>query len=195
MPKLHFKRTPAEQAEYEARKSAKKAARKAKKLHRRSAGADHSCHSDHDESCDCRLARSQSPPMRKRRRHESGDSNVIWGLSGDENDDHLPPPGGEDSFTLPSGPSERQHKPDYDAIRADLEEKRFREKMLGALEDDEGLHFVEARLNDYAHVPGRWRGGRGAGKGRWGAEDGADVDPRDMSDEEYAEWIRVGMWR
>ncbi|KAI0079823.1 hypothetical protein K474DRAFT_471813 [Panus rudis PR-1116 ss-1] len=82
------------------------------------------------------------------------------------------------------------HKPDYDQIAAEVEEARFREKMWGAFEDDERLDAMEARMNDYAHVPRRWRGG-----GMERMDDELGIDPRDMEEEDYAEWVRVGMWR
>jgi hypothetical protein len=180
MPKLHLKRTPAEQAEHDLRKAAK-AARKAKKALRRRRSASHSNHSSHDEGVD---GHRGSRSSRTHKRHRGEDDDVMWGVSDDE------------SAAASSHQYSNGYKPDYDAIRADLEEKRFREKMLGALEDDEGLHLLESRLNDYAHVPDRWRasGGKGKGKER-GGDFAGDVDPQYMSDEEYAEWIRVGMWR
>ena len=82
-----------------------------------------------------------------------------------------------------AGPSSSQ-KPDYDAIRAELEEMQFREKMRGALEEDERLDGIDARFNDYAHIPDRW------------APDAHDAaDPQYMDDDEYAEWVRQGMWK
>ena len=86
--------------------------------------------------------------------------------------------------------SHRAHKPDYDRIQAEVEEERFREKLWGAMGDDERLDSVEASLNSYAHVPRRWRGG-----GMERMDDELDTDPRYMEDEEYAEWIRARMWR
>ncbi|KAI0321489.1 hypothetical protein OF83DRAFT_1161807 [Amylostereum chailletii] len=81
----------------------------------------------------------------------------------------------------------------YEEVRARVEEERFREKMYDAMNDDSGLHGVEARLNDYARVPHRWRtaGSSASSTGR-GVP---DVDPCMMEDEEYAEWVRAGMWR
>lgn len=94
---------------------------------------------------------------------------------------HVPP---DDGVYGPSPPPTSSYKPDYDAIRAELEDMRFREKMCGALEDDERLDGVNARFNDYAHVPDRW------------SRDKHDlVDPQYMDDDEYAEWVREGMWK
>ncbi|KAG8221287.1 hypothetical protein J3R82DRAFT_1453 [Butyriboletus roseoflavus] len=118
--------------------------------------------------------------------------------SGDENDSD-PAPGSssrkqhrtslgaafsDDDVYGPSPPPTSSYKPDYDAIRAELEYMRFRDKMCSALEDDERLDGVNARFNDYAHVPDRW------------ARDKHDsVDPQYMDDDEYAEWVREGMWK
>lgn len=91
--------------------------------------------------------------------------------------------------------------PDYESIRADLEDQRFREKLFDAFADDERLDSLEARFNDFAHVPGRWRtdgaklGNPVYSDSEWGKDDFLKVDPRYMDDEEYAEWIRVGMYR
>ena len=115
---------------------------------------------------------------RKRRRTDDDgldDSDVEYG----------PQPAGSSS----SG-SHRAHKPDYDRLQAEIEEERFRERLWGAMGDDERLDSVEASFNSYAHVPRRWRGG-----GMERMDDELDIDPRYMEDEDYAEWIRAGMWR
>lgn len=75
-------------------------------------------------------------------------------------------------------------------IETELEERRFREKLQDAMMDDydNRLDHIEAQFNDYAHIPRRWQS---SGKV-------ADLDSNDlifMDDEEYAEWIREGMWR
>ena len=86
----------------------------------------------------------------------------------------------DDEYCPPSS----SHKPDYDAIRTELEDMQFREKMWGAFEEDERLDGVNARFNDYAHIPDRW------------ARDTHDAaDPQYMDDDEYAEWVRQGMWK
>ncbi|KDQ20071.1 hypothetical protein BOTBODRAFT_27493 [Botryobasidium botryosum FD-172 SS1] len=73
-------------------------------------------------------------------------------------------------------------KIDMDELRAKIEEARFREKMLDAMAEDGRLDELEASYN--AYVPPRWR-------------DGPDqpVNPSWMEEEEYAEWVRQGMWR
>ncbi|OBZ65899.1 hypothetical protein A0H81_14189 [Grifola frondosa] len=45
-------------------------------------------------------------------------------------------------------------------------------------------------MNSYAHIPRRWRGG-----GMERMDDELNVDPHLMEDEDYAEWLRAGMWR
>ncbi|KAG6828528.1 hypothetical protein H0H92_007656 [Tricholoma furcatifolium] len=100
----------------------------------------------------------------------------------------------DDDWDKPdSEPSQFQ---DHDRIRAELEEQRFREKMFDAFADDERLDALEARLNDFAHVPGRWRAdGSKPGKAVYDGDDDEvlKADPRYMDDEEYAEWIRLGI--
>ncbi|KAG1781938.1 hypothetical protein EV702DRAFT_495264 [Suillus placidus] len=114
--------------------------------------------------------------FKRRRREEAIDSDL------DEEVYGPPPP--------PSLSS--AHKPDYDTILSELEDARFREKMWDALRDDERLDGIDARFNDYAHVPDRWRA-NAASVGS--PEDQVDTDPRFMDDDAYAEWIRAGMWR
>ena len=60
----------------------------------------------------------------------------------------------------------------------------------GAYADDERLDSAEARFNDYAHVPRRWRSG-----GMDRMDDELDIDPQMMEEEDYAEWIRANMWK
>lgn len=118
-----------------------------------------------------------------------------WASSDESDEEYGPQPG-------PSSPraSESSSKPDYDAIRTELEEQRFRDKMFGAFEDDERLDSLEARFNDFAHVPGRWRPGGGGKPGKAvfdepRVDEFLNIDPRYMDEEEYVEWIRVGMYR
>ncbi len=167
--KLRLKRTPAEQADYELRK-ARKAARKAAKLKHHRDGAD-----DYDDYA--RYAK-------RRKRQRTDEQGPLDDVVDDSDEEYGPQPAAS-----PSG-SHRAHKPDFDYIRAQVEEERFRDKLWGAMGDDERLDSVEASLNSYAHVPRRWRGG-----GMDRMDDELDVDPRYMEDEDYAEWIRAGMWR
>jgi len=199
MPKLHLKRTPEEEAARQWHKKQKKEAKSKRRYH--------SPTDDHDNL--------ESSHKRRRTSTTVTDSyNRKWSASDDDGDEieYGPHPTAGPSSSLPSnpalGPKAYQYKPDYEAIRAELEEQRFREKMCGAFEDDERLDSIEARLNDFAHVPGRWRtGGTGRAKAKTGGlgrvyEDGEEdgdgilkIDPRYMDDEEYAEWIRAGMYR
>lgn len=162
--KLRLKRTPAEQAEHDLKK-ARKAARKA---------ARHKRAHDNDDI----------GPERVHKRQRADDAYSPH----DSDEEYGPQPAGGSSSYSPT--SHRAHKPDYDYIQAQLEEERFRDKLWGALGDDERLDSVEASLNAYAHVPRRWRGG-----GMDRMDDELDVDPRYMEDEDYAEWVRAGMWR
>jgi hypothetical protein len=171
MPKkLHLKRTPAEQAEQEWRK-AHKAARKASRREHHSRGA-------WDDSLDAAES-SDGGRARKRRYYGSDD---------DGNDAYgpLPPPRASTSRTWGAE--------DDAAVHAEVEEARFRDKMWSALGDDERLDAVEARLNDYAHVPRRWQRG-GSGQAGAAIDEFEAVDPGQMDDEEYAEWVREGIWR
>lgn len=81
----------------------------------------------------------------------------------------------------------------YGARTAPVEES-FQEKLWDALGDDERLDGIEARLNDYAHVPRRWRGDSSHADSP-DAMGGSGHDPNFMNDDEYAEWVRVGIWR
>ncbi|KAF9469627.1 hypothetical protein BDZ94DRAFT_1242876 [Collybia nuda] len=174
MPRLNLKRTPEEEAARQQRKK-----RKEEKRRRRKDVGD-------------------TGSSKKRRRTDDVEVDTLpkWASSDDESGGEYGPQPGPSS---PKG-SQGSYKVDYDAIRAEMEEQRFREKMFGALEDDERLDSLEARLNDFAHVPGRWRSGSGGVPGKAvydepQADDFLNVDPRYMDDEEYAEWIRVGMYR
>lgn len=171
MPKLNLKRTPAEEAERQWRKQ-RKASRKAAK------GKSQTKRPSAEDSLDERDPSGSASPSHKRQRKEDTVNDALY----DSGEEYGPQPS-------------TSYKPDYEAIRAQLEEERFREKMHGALEDDIGLYGVEENLNSFAHVPDRWRerapgGARGAM-----AEDEAESNPHLMDDEEYAEWIRAGMWK
>ncbi|KAI0764330.1 hypothetical protein BD413DRAFT_577011 [Trametes elegans] len=163
--KLHLKRTPAEEAE-RALKKARKAARKAAKQR---------LHHTDD------LGDPYDDPEYRRKRRRTEEPAQAYD---DSDSEYGPPP--------PSAGSSRAHKPDYDydRIQAEVEEARFREKMYDAMGDDERLDSVEASLNTYAHVPRRWRGG-----GMDVMQDDLAIDPQCMEEEDYAEWVRAGMWR
>jgi len=99
--------------------------------------------------------------------------------------------GAEFDFTFPDpGPSTSHY---YASSTA--EDERFQQKLWDALDDnDDRLDGIEARLNEYAHVPRRWRG-VGLREYDLDSTGGLDDDPRFMDDDEYAEWVRVGIWR
>lgn len=159
MTKLRLKRTPAEE-HHRARRKAYKAAKKAAKQR---------CSGNADDS----LSDPEVPGPSTRKKHRTHVN--------------IPPDpafSGDDNVYGPPPPPTSSHKPDYDAIRAELEDMRFREKMWGALEEDERLDGIDARFNDYARVPDRW------------TRDKHDAaNPQYMGDDEYAEWVREGMWK
>ena len=97
----------------------------------------------------------------------------------------------ESDFTFPDpGPSTSHYY-----ARATAEDERFQQKLWDALdENDDRLDGIEARLNEYAHVPRRWRG-VGLREYDLDSTGELDEDPRFMNDDEYAEWVRVGIWR
>ncbi|CAK5282366.1 unnamed protein product [Mycena citricolor] len=168
MPKLHLKRTAQEEAEHRIRKRLRRERR------------------EHKKNSQSSTATTDKPQCK-------------WGSSDSEGELYGPHPATEpDSGPGPSTFAEdSRHKPDYDAIRAEVEEARFREKMASAFDDDDRLDSLESRMNDYAHVPGRWRQA-GASRSRISHpidDDIASLDPNLMDDEEYAEWIRAGMYR
>jgi hypothetical protein len=94
----------------------------------------------------------------------------------------------EDPFLDP-GPSTSRHG----ARTVPSTEDSFHEKLWDAFGDDDRLENVEARLNEYAHIPRRWRG---VSPQDYATDGGLDADdPALMNDDEYAEWVRMGMWR
>jgi hypothetical protein len=176
MPKLKLKRTPAEERERELRR-ARRASRKA----------------------------AQTPFTRNLQQPKPDDysdylfdvSQMDYAEDGDEVD-YGPQPA---SYGPEPGPSSASA--DYDHILRNLEDQRFREKMADAMEDEvfeSGLagriDATEARMNDFAHVPQRWRrGGMRYTERPDVMDDVGAADPTMMDDEEYAEWVRAGMWK
>lgn len=65
----------------------------------------------------------------------------------------------------------------------------FHQRFSLAFEDDDRLDALEARFNEYAHVPHRW-GGPSRPTNKYEGE-----DPNLMEEEEYVEWMRAGMYR
>jgi hypothetical protein len=84
------------------------------------------------------------------------------------------------------GRKRRDHqKPDnYEQIKKELEEANFRAKLFDAMDDDERLDSIEARFSAY-HVPDRWQDSEPSS---------STTNPNDMDEDEYAEWVRRGMW-
>ncbi|EIN11019.1 hypothetical protein PUNSTDRAFT_133076 [Punctularia strigosozonata HHB-11173 SS5] len=182
MPKLRLKRTPAEERERELRK-ARKAAKKAARP--RAATSNHSGDEGPYWDSQDEAERASRHGARKRRRTESPSPRARRPSLSDDDDGYGPQPA-------------RLSAADYESILRELEEERFREKLLDAAEDEgygygnSRLDELEARLNSYQHLPRRWqsppsRMGVGADDSRY--------DPNQMDDEEYAEWVRAGMWR
>lgn len=83
-------------------------------------------------------------------------------------------------------------------LRAEIEEAHFRAKLFDASlgDDDDRLDALEASFN--AYVPPRWShystSTPGAGPSAPKTSDSLDDDPSQMNDDQYAEWIRKGMW-
>jgi hypothetical protein len=165
MPKLHLKGTPLEEA-----------ARQRRKQKRKENILKGQCH-----GVDIGSASTSTPASTpKRYRSHKGWGTRPW-VSSDEEPEVTPSVGS------------------YSSIHKD-EERRFREKMFDALQDDDHLDCLEARLNDFAHVPERWRSVSGPKPNTlfndgYVVDDIFQLDPQGMDDEEYTEWIRLGMYR
>ncbi|KAH9856787.1 hypothetical protein C2E23DRAFT_882096 [Lenzites betulinus] len=172
--KLHLKRTPAEEAERQWRK-AQKAARKAAKRKHHSEPDVGPYYDDYDREHAHKRRRTSEPS--ESHDHDSGS-------------EYGPQPQPPPSASGSASGSHRAHKPDYERIQAEIEEMRFKEKMYEAMGEDERMDSLEASMNTYAHIPRRWRGG-----GMDRMDDELGVSPQYMEDEDYAEWVREGMWR
>ncbi|KAG6850859.1 hypothetical protein H0H93_007477 [Arthromyces matolae] len=148
-----------------------------------------------EEEAAHQLRKRQRREKKRERRHKpesNHESSRPWASSDDElrhTSDRNP---GRES-------SERPDTFDYASKHPDLDEQDFREKLFDAFADDERLDSVEAQFNDFAHVPGRWRpDGDKPGKAVYDGygpegDEFLKADPRSMDDEEYAEWIRLGI--
>ncbi|KIK09244.1 hypothetical protein K443DRAFT_451405 [Laccaria amethystina LaAM-08-1] len=181
MHKLHFKDTPQEQSARSQKRAGKERDRKRKRNSL-----------DHDDE----LKRGTS----SKRPHANAGGDIPprkWASSDEDDAGSSYGPHPANSSKIPSDWKENSHKPDYDTIYAQLEEQRFREKMFDALGDDERLDSIEARFNDFGHLPDRWRSARSlkAGEGIRDEDDFFRLDPQNMDEEEYAEWVRTGMYR
>ncbi|KAG8743447.1 hypothetical protein FRC10_012026 [Ceratobasidium sp. 414] len=162
MSRLHMKQTPAEREAEEDRawRKTQRAARKSRPLH-----SDDDSHSERKH----KRKRSRSPSRKKGR--------------------HSPLPFNEPELEEGWVPPPTSSKFDTEALRAEIEERRFREKLFDAMGDDAGLDGTEAHYNDYAFVPPRWRD-----PGQPSTKLAGDT-LSNMDDEQYAEWVREGMWR
>ncbi|KAL1745048.1 hypothetical protein HDZ31DRAFT_37248 [Schizophyllum fasciatum] len=130
--------------------------------------------------------RRKEQPYSVKRAKTSADYDYVFDVDG------LP------QATPDAGPSEyygRARKADPDVLRAELEEQAFREKMFDALGDEERLDGVEAQFNDYAHVPHRWGGSSPRARSNHDEDSFLHTDPQHLDEEEYAEWVRLGMYR
>jgi hypothetical protein len=71
--------------------------------------------------------------------------------------------------------------------------------MFDAMGDDDRIDGLEARFNHFTHIPDRWKpSGSGKEKARAQMYEGDEylkMDPNALDDEDYAEWIRIGMYR
>jgi hypothetical protein len=168
MNKLNLKRTPEEALHHRLRKEKKRAKRR---------------HSNHGD------LKPQAGTSSKRSHNEQDEGPSRKWASSDEDEFENGP--------QPANYKFHSQKPDYDALKAEIEEEMFRQKMFDAMGDDERLDSIETQFNDFAQVPDRWRtSGTGKNKTNIFEEDGyVKMDPRYMDDEEYAEWIRIGMYR
>jgi hypothetical protein len=169
MPKLKLKRTAAEETEREHRKSRKR--------------------------------------MRSEK-HTSSQSSRSVHVEEVSDEEYGPQP----HYHYAAGSSSKHKQDSYDSILAEVEEARFKEKLSMAMDDDNNygsfdrLDAIESRFNDYAHVPDRYRlSSREKHHSRnvydddeylsGSADTWGKLDPRHMDDEEYAEYIRMGMYR
>ena len=167
--KLNLKRTPEEAYQHRLRKERKRAKRR------------HSSHGD---------LKPQTGTSSKRSHNNEQDAvpSRKWASSDEDNEAEYGP--------QPATSKTHAQKPDYGSLKAEIEQEMFRQKMFDAMGDDERLDSIEAQFNDFAQIPDRWRTSGTGGRMNIFEEDGyVKMDPRYMDDEEYAEWIRIGMYR
>lgn len=178
MPKLIFKRTPEEEAEHHARKARRKERKKRKRT-------------DHSQDASKRSRRATDDDVTSRR----------W-ASSDEGEDDV-------NRATASAPHSRASKADderadggfsqrvNDEIRAEMEERTYREKLFDAMGHDERLDGLENELNDFVHIPDRWKTAATgtAQKELYDKDNFLKLDPSALDDDEYAEWVRLGMYR
>ncbi|THV05141.1 hypothetical protein K435DRAFT_647964 [Dendrothele bispora CBS 962.96] len=199
MPKLHLKRTPEEEAARQWRKQQKKEAKRRRKhgLEEYDDDAEDSAHRSRKKS------RRNSPIDHPSQKWDSEDEDFIGPQPEPESSSSKSKSKSKEHSKNAYDPYSHAYKPDYDSIRAEVEDQRFREKLSMAFEDDERLDSVEARFNAFAHVPRHWGGGSAGQSGSHGGnsrinyddDDFMRIDPMTLDEEEYVEWIRAGMYR
>lgn len=182
MPKLKFKRTLEEEAEHQARKARRKERKKRKRT-------------DHSQNASKRSHRATDDDVTSRR----------WASSDEGEDDvnratasapHSRASKADDEHTGGSSSRFSQRMND-DEIRAEMEERTFREKLFDAMGHDERLDGLENELNDFVHIPDRWKTAATgtAEKELYDEDNFLRLDPSLLDDDEYAEWVRLGMHR
>lgn len=169
--KLNLKRTPEEELQHRLRKERRRAKRR------------HSSHGDFKPQAETSSKRSHANEQ------EAGPSRKWASSDEDDEAEYGPQPA-----NISTNTKSHTQEPDYDALKTEIEQEMFRQKMFDAMGDDERLDYIEAQFNDFAQVPDRWRTS-GTGKNVYEEDGYVKMDPRYMDDEEYAEWIRVGMYR
>ncbi|KAF8342599.1 uncharacterized protein EI90DRAFT_2987771 [Cantharellus anzutake] len=173
--KLNLKQTPQE-AEDRARRQAQRAARReSPRLYRNESPSSRQHHRSRRPHRD-RSASSTHPTFPGPSRHARSAAQSASYYSMEEED-------------LASESYEPRKT--VDDLRAEAEEAYFRSKLFNAMADDERLEALEASFNSHAHTPHRW--GSPVASSATANDSAADINA--MSDEEYAEWIRRGMWR
>ncbi|KAF8161318.1 hypothetical protein B0H34DRAFT_781867 [Crassisporium funariophilum] len=174
MNKLNLKRTPEEERRHRIRKERKREQKRKRKDPSDEAGPSGASKRFHADNLNEGIQRK-------------------WASSDEDEEEYGPQL--PKSSEMPD--TSQAHKPDYDTLKAEIEEQMFRAKMFDAMGDDERLDAIETQFNDFAQVPDRWRtAGAGERRGNMVENDGyLKMDPRHMDDEEYAEWIRAGMYR
>ncbi|KAF5326061.1 hypothetical protein D9611_000288 [Ephemerocybe angulata] len=175
MPKLKLKRTPEEEAAHQERKALRKE-KKRKRSEHSYASSSKRAHKDTDDD------------VTQRRKWASSDEDDI---SAETTRPSKPGHG------YPRGSSFNPDRMDDDVRDAEMEEEMFRDRLFGALGEDERLDGLESHLNDFVHVPDRWRNAAAGSSEKvlYEEDDFLKLNPTTLDDDEYAEWIRLGMYR
>lgn len=175
MSKLRLKETPLEREERIA-KERRRAARKERKK-----GAQ--LHFDYENDVEQRQWRLSEPTIYR----APEDTGVAYDQSASTSTSHAHRTEGNEGNEAPFS-KPRPTGTSYGQIQKELEEANFRAKLFDAMDDDERLDSIEARFSAY-RIPDRWKDDDS------NSRDNKDTgDPNYMDDEEYAEWVRRGMW-